>query len=108
MSDELNEKMIEAATNGKADEVNRLIDEGADPNAKNSGGLTALHRAVFYGHKDVVRVLLDRGANPNATQNDGWTPLVVLRFQLPEWKNTEKYNEGVLIREMLEMAGAKE
>lgn len=112
MSDELNEKMIKAAINGEAEEVNRLIDEGADPNAttKDSNGFTALHWAVLGCHLKTVEVLLRRKADPNATADNGWTPLVALNMQLPKCReeSTEKYNECVKIERMLNMAGAKE
>ena len=58
----------------------RLIDSGADPNAKFGGdGLdTALHAAAFLGHADCARLLLDAGADANARNGRGQTPLDVL------------------------------
>ena len=43
-----------------------LIAKGADVNAKNRGGLTALSFALMWNRIDVAQVLLDRGADPNA------------------------------------------
>lgn len=38
---------------------------GADPNAANSQGLTALHFAASEGHKQVLECLLQHGAKSN-------------------------------------------
>ncbi len=50
-----------------------LLDHGADVNARDDRGFTALHRAAETGSPDLVRLLLDRGAavNPEA---GGHTP----------------------------------
>ena len=42
-----------------------LLDHGADVNARDRRGFTALHRAAEMGHLDVTQLLLDRGATPN-------------------------------------------
>jgi ankyrin repeat protein len=39
-----------------------LLNHGADPNAADTRGFTALHRAAEMGLLDVARLLLDRGA----------------------------------------------
>jgi ankyrin repeat protein len=44
-----------------------LIRRGADPNARDSFGVTPLMDAVFYGHEEVVYLLLYNGADPNVT-----------------------------------------
>lgn len=57
-----------AAEEGDAEEVQRLIDEGADPNYTapvRYNEQTPLHRAAEEGHADVVEVLLEAGADPN-------------------------------------------
>eukprot|EP01043_Picozoa_sp_COSAG02_P017000 COSAG02_NODE_761_length_17476_cov_195.233067_5_plen_426_part_00 len=41
-----------------------LLDAGADVDAANRMGMTALHRAALHGAKGVARVLLQRGARP--------------------------------------------
>ena len=60
----------EAATAGKKDEVQSFILQGADVNAKDGNGLTALLRAAVGGHKDIVEVLLAHGADVNAGFGD--------------------------------------
>ena len=56
---ELNQQLLrEAATEGRLDEVRRLIKEGAAVNAKNKYGLTPLHFAALKGHIEIVKSLL--------------------------------------------------
>lgn len=59
-------------------EVERLIQLGANVNAKTEDNYTPLHVAVNYGSedkKDIVELLLSKGADINAKANDGDTPL---------------------------------
>ena len=52
--------------------VRALVDAGANVNARDELGGTALHVAVnFRGEPDVIRLLIDRGANVNAPDTDG-------------------------------------
>jgi hypothetical protein len=55
--------------------VELLISRGADFNAVDKKGSSALVRASINGHLDVVRFLLARGAEVNLRDNDGLTPL---------------------------------
>ena len=55
-----------------AAKVRALVDAGANVNARDVLGGTALHVAVnFVGDVGVVRLLLDRGAQVNAVNDDG-------------------------------------
>ena len=56
--------------------VEQLIRAGADVNAANDLGVTALWAASLNGNQAMVRHLLDRGANPNAALLSGETPLM--------------------------------
>jgi len=60
------EALAEAARKGDAPAVKKLLDEGADVNAKFRYGATALSYACDRGHLDVVKLLVDRGADVNA------------------------------------------
>ena len=64
-----------AAERGDVPEVNRLIREGADPDAPGPLGNRPLHYAAYEGHGRVVELLLAGGrGDPNARNNTGVTP----------------------------------
>ena len=69
----------EAAKEGSTEQVQKLINDGADVNAKEigTGGWTPLHYAVHNGHQEVAQVLVANGADVNAMDSQGWTPLDV-------------------------------
>ena len=52
-----------------------LLDNGADPNARNDAGATALLWAV--DDLEMTGLLLARGADPNVRSHDGETPLML-------------------------------
>lgn len=52
-----------------------LLDAGADVNARQHGGYTALQSAAQHGHIDVIDLLLERGADVNAATDDGRRPI---------------------------------
>ena len=67
--------LMYAALYGGASPVRQLLDAGADPNASNEAGATALMWAI--DNPDVTRLLLERGANASVRSADGQTPLVL-------------------------------
>ena len=52
-----------------------LLEAGADPNARNDDGLTALHFGARNSNPVVTSHLLEAGADPRARDNEGFTPL---------------------------------
>ena len=69
------EGLFSAASGGDAAAVQALLAKGAELNAKNNDGVTALIVASGNGHLDVVQALLAKGADVNAKDNNGWTAL---------------------------------
>ena len=64
-----------AAYSNRIEIVKYLLDNGAEINAVQVGGPTALGQATFRGNSDVVKYLLDKGANPDLGDEKGATPL---------------------------------
>ena len=64
-----------AALYGDAEAVRMLLDKGANPNAQNVDGGTALMYAIEDAEK--TRLLLDHGANPNLRSGEGRTALLI-------------------------------
>ena len=67
--------LMYAAAAGSTEAMKLLLDRGANPNAKNAFGATALMWAS--GDIDKVRLLLSKGANVNARSDFGRTPLML-------------------------------
>lgn len=67
--------LMHAALYRDVTSLRRLFDLGADVNAKNDAGATALMWAV--DDLEITRLLLDRGADTNARSVDGRTPLLL-------------------------------
>lgn len=61
---------------GNIAEIQRQLHAGADVNAVNHYGLTALMLAVVTNHLEIVKLLLAAGANVNAVDHDGMTALM--------------------------------
>ncbi|MBI3583502.1 MAG: ankyrin repeat domain-containing protein [Nitrospinae bacterium] len=82
---------------GKTEIVKLLLEKGANPDAQDEQGWTALLWAAKENYPDIARLLLDKGANLNAKNRFGETAL----------KLAKKNNHKEMI-ELLKKAGAKE
>ena len=77
--------LVKAMREGNTDTVKLLLELGADINAKNNYGWTALIYAARWGNTDTVKLLLELGADINAKNNYGWTALIYAA----RWGNTD-------------------
>jgi len=69
----LNKQLLKAAGDGQKEMVKALLEAGAEVNARDNDGWTALHVAAGRGRTEVVKALLEAGADVNATDGGGWT-----------------------------------
>lgn len=66
---------ITAIIAGQQHTVRTLLEKGADVNAQNDEGQTALMAAVSFGHEAITRLLLEYGAELNIRATNGETAL---------------------------------
>ena len=64
-----------AAHDGNIEAVKRQLAAGANVNAPNTYGWTALYWASSRGHKEIVELLIANGADVNVQSDNGRTPL---------------------------------
>ena len=64
-----------AARQDAKDAVRALAESGADLNAQDADGATALQLAIINQHYDLAGLLLEKGANPNVADNTGMTAI---------------------------------
>ena len=67
--------LFKAATIGNKELVESLIQQGADVNAQNKEGATALMLAAGKGNKDIAELLIQHGANVNIRSNENVSAL---------------------------------
>jgi len=79
-SSQATEHLWRIAETSDTDRLESCLVSGADVNAANPRGVTALMRAVSRGNVKMVRALLAHGADPNSSRNDHFTPLLLAAF----------------------------
>ena len=72
----MNAELLEAAEQGDVKLASRLLDRGADIEAKDEDGETALIKAARSSKTNVVSLLLVRGADIEAEDKYGYTALI--------------------------------
>ena len=95
----LNQKLFEIleSKNPQVDDINELIENGAEVNARDDDSWTPLSRASMNGHTEVASLLIGKGADVDARDDDGLTPLM--------WASRSGQTK---VAELLKRHGAKE
>ena len=73
---ELDARLLETAKEGSIKLAERLIKLGANIEARDSDGMTALMCAARYGHADFCRFLLEKDAKINLKDGRGMTAIM--------------------------------
>ena len=68
-------RLVDAARGRDASEVRALLEAGADVNARQSDGATALHWAAHWDDRELASLLLHAGAKVDSAAAYGVTPL---------------------------------
>jgi len=76
-SSKINADLRRAAESGNIDEVRTLLDAGAELNATDDEGFTALMYASWIGHSEVAKLLIEAGVDVNAQAKEGGTALMI-------------------------------
>ncbi|MDB4331459.1 ankyrin repeat domain-containing protein [bacterium] len=79
----------QASATGDKTTVLAEINRGAELDAKNADGLTAMHLAVLYGHREIIDLLISNGASTDHTDPRGNTSLHIAAF-LGRWLIVEE------------------
>ena len=91
--------------------VKLAVDLGADVNASNEAGDTALHGAANAGYAEVIQLLAAKGANLNAKNRAGRTPLDMVKIDLEGTKGRHEVKSAEAVLRKLgaqdEAAGPK-
>jgi ankyrin repeat protein len=66
-----------ASAKGSVDEIRRLVQAGADVDARDGNGRTPLHVAAFQGHGAAARELIANGADPALLDNQRYDAVTI-------------------------------
>lgn len=100
------EELLGYAMEGEAEEVARLLAAGADPEAADEYGETALMFGASSSNVEVVRLLLEAGADPNRRNDDGVTALMAVVITDGETDVEEMYPLNTEVARALLEGGA--
>jgi uncharacterized protein len=92
--------LVSAATAGKIAMMDVVLKAGADPNAKDENGMTALRHVAWDGRNqvNVTQRLIAAKADVNIAADDDWTPLIQAMYNDP--------SAAVPVAQLLLQAGA--
>ena len=81
------------------DEIQRLLELGADIDIQNYKGKTGLHYAAKAGFLNVINLLIENGATVDAIDNDGETPLFeAIRSTIKNGEKQRAALEALLVK----------
>jgi ankyrin repeat protein len=69
--------MVEAARQGRLDEIKAFLNAGVEIEAEDYIHHTALRAATLYNQEEVVRLLLERGAKADGVDDNGESALII-------------------------------
>jgi ankyrin repeat protein len=95
----LDRDLLAALPRALATTVQRLLRDGANPNAQDENGMTALHLAALHGRHELVDMLVAAGADLRAKENTNCTPA-----QIAAAYNREKTMRAIVLHEARERA----
>ena len=72
----LDKTLLDAIRDGDRAQVRHLLQRGANANARDEAGDTALMRAALYADVEMMRVLVESGADVRVPGQDGTAPLL--------------------------------
>ncbi len=99
---------LDAATEQAALEAVKVtLEFGADVNAADQDGYTALHMAAFTGAASIVKLLVDRGASVEARNKLGETPWSMAAGMSPVLRYRGQYGSHENTAKLLLSLGAK-
>jgi FOG: Ankyrin repeat len=75
----LTRELWHIAGTGDVEQLDRLLNQGAEVNAVDRSGVTALMRAAYHGQLPMVRALIAHGADPNSADRGGLTALTMAK-----------------------------
>jgi ankyrin repeat protein len=103
----LKQGLIDATIKGDRPTVTELLSRGADVNAKDDNGQTALMVATYKGEVGLVHLLLEKGADPRIPDRDGWTAFKYAE-QLQETAILELLGDADEVKTQVSAAAATE
>ncbi len=99
--EELNKNLLEAAKQGDIEGVKKVLEQGADVNARSKDGRTAMIEAARWGRltPTLLELLASHEADVNAVNEYGWTAMMIAAYKghltLPLLKTFKKNGANI-------------
>jgi ankyrin repeat protein len=82
----LDKTLLDAIRDGDRTQVQHLLQQGANANARDEAGDTALMRAALYADVEMMRFLVESGADVHVRGQDGTAPLLRTNHNLDKMR----------------------